>query len=322
MPTIAIIDAAQDCTHESENDPNFQESALFVWHDLNAGVGGFWRLGQEPVRGELNSCFGIFTSGGTRFRSNVTGAPMTATDRGPTHMGWGPQLRVDLDTLTLNVDFPECQASLRFQDFFPRYDWFALLKRPAAPSHHFEVAGQMTGRVQIGESRVNIDALGYRDRSWGPRRWDGMRGTRWWPSVFGSDLCVFLTASVHEPANHGSYGYMIRDGIPQTLTDVNIGVMLDSDAISPRSGLGRFTLPNGESCELQHQRTDGVMLHVRGYTAIESIGTVRWGERIGMSNLEVSTNPAGGSKPPVLVLGANSDEGLTRRAPQTRRLLA
>ena len=140
-----------------------------------------------------------------------------------------------------------------------------------------------------------------------------MRGTRWWPSVFGPDLCLFLTASVHEPNNYGSYGYMIKDGIPTTLTNVDIGATLDSDAISPRAGLGRFTMANGEAGTVQHERTDGILLHVRGYSAVESIGTVRWGDRVGMSNLEVSTNPAGGNRPPILTLGANSGEGLSQR---------
>jgi hypothetical protein len=314
VTNIATHEAADDCPHSPGTDPSFQESSLFVWHDLPAGVGGFWRLGQEPVIGELNSCFGIFTSGGVRFRSNVTGVPMNRGDRGETHMGWGPALRVDLDTLSVKANFPDLQASLRFEDFFPRFDWFALLKRPVPPSHHFEVAGRMAGRIVIGGREIEINALGYRDRSWGPRSWGGMRGTRWWPSVFGPDLCLFLTASLHEPNHYGSYGYMIRDGVPQTLTDVDIGAMLDSDAISPRSGVGRFTMSDGQVGALHHERADGVVLHVRGYSAVESIGTARWGDRVGMSNLEVCTNPAGGNQPPILTLGANNGEGLSRRS--------
>ena len=313
MTDLAVHDAADDCPHAPGNDPSFQESSLFVWHDLAAGIGGFWRLGQEPVIGELNSCFGVFTSGGQRFRCNVTGVPMGTGDRDETHMGWGAALRVDLDTLSIRADFPDLQASMRFMDFFPRYDWFRLLNRPAAPSHHFEVAGRMTGGIVIGGREIEFNALGYRDRSWGPRKWDGMRGTRWWPSVFGPDLCVFLTASLHEPNHYGSYGYMIRDGVPQTLANVDIGAMLDSDAISPRAGVGRFAMPDGQFGELHHERADGIVLHVRGYSAVESIGTVRWADRIGMSNLEVCTNPLGGNRPPILTLGANNVDGISWR---------
>lgn len=311
MSSFAIIDAVHDCPHVPDGDPKFQESALFVWHDLKAGVGGFWRLGQEAVKGELNSCYGIFTTDGLRFRSNVTGVPMRPGDRGETHMGWGSELRVDLDTLRIRADFPDCKADLSFTDFFPRYDWFALLDRPGHASHHFENAGTMKGRVQLGGREIEVEALAYRDRSWGEREWGGLRATRWWPCVFGPDLVIFLTATVHE-LSHGAYGYMIRDGVPETLRDVGIFSTLDWDAITPRSAEGRFTLPDGSRGEVRHELIDGIVLHVRGYTAIESIGTARFGDRVGMSNFEACTNAAGGELPPVLTLGANNGNGLTR----------
>jgi hypothetical protein len=313
---IPLIDAADDCPHAPTADPSFQESALFVWHDLAAGIGGFWRIGQEPVIAALNSCFGLFAADGLRFRSNVTGVPMQRADRGTTHMGWGAALRVDLDTLAIKADFPECQAVLRFQDFFPRYNWFALQDRKVPQghsAHHFEVAGRMSGRVCLGGRELSIDALGYRDRSWGARQWSGLRGTRWWPSVYGPDQCAFISASVHESGHHGAYGYIIRDGAPHTLRSVDVTATLDYDALSPRSGWARATLDSGEVVELQHQCSDGIVQHTRGYTAVESIGTARWGNRIGMSNFEVCTNAAGGDRPPVLALRANNGEGLSRR---------
>ena len=39
---------ADDRPHAVDGDPLWQESSLFVWHDRAAGLGGFWRLGQEP----------------------------------------------------------------------------------------------------------------------------------------------------------------------------------------------------------------------------------------------------------------------------------
>lgn len=312
MSGFDIIDAVHDLPHAPTADRTFQESNLFVWHDLKAGTGGFWRLGQEVVKGELNSCFGVFTADGQRFRSNVTGVAMRPGDRGESHMGYGPELRVDLDSLRLRADFPDCKADLTFTDFFPRYDWFALLDRPGHASHHFENAGTMKGRIEIGGREIAVDALAYRDRSWGERSWDGLRATRWWPCVFGPDLVIFLTAAVHEQGS-GAYGYMIRDGEPQTLRDVGILSTLDWDAITPRGGEGTFALPDGARGLVRHEPSDGIVLHVRGYTAIESIGTARFGDRVGMSNFEACTNPAGGSLPPVLTLGANNGAGLGRR---------
>jgi hypothetical protein len=316
VPAIPILDAAHDCPHAPTRDETFQESALFVWHDLEAGVGGFCRLGQEPVAGAINSCFGLFTSDGLRFRSNVSGVALQPGDRSETHMGWGSAIRIDLDSLTLLARFPDCEANLRFEDFFPRYDYLALvgLAMPEGHSgHHFEVAGRMTGRVRLGDREFQVNALGYRDRSWGGRRWDTMRGTRWWPAVFGPDLTIHVLATVMEGGIHGCRGYLLRDGVPHAMSEADVAVTLDYDAIGPRAGHARFRLDSGEEGELVHERSDGVVLHVRGYTAVESIGIARYGDRIGMSNLEVSTNPAGGTKPPVIALNASYGDGLSWR---------
>lgn len=316
MRDIPIFDAKHDCPHPSGSDPTFQESALFVWHDMAAGLGGFWRLGQEPNVMALNSCFGVFTADGWRFRSNVTGVPMAKADRGGTHMGWGKELRVDLDRLAIKADFPDCEASLKFEDFHPLYDNLVLIDIPVEPGrfgHHFEVSGRMTGRVRIGPREITVNALAYRDRSWGPRKWGSLRSTRWWPFVFGPDLCGNILAAVDEGGYSGCRGYVLRDGVPHAVIKGDIAATLDYDAIGPRSGLAEFTLDNGEKVELHHTRSDGVVLHVRGYTAVESIGTARWGDRIGMSNLEVCTNPTGGTKPPVLALNASNGDGLSRR---------
>jgi hypothetical protein len=318
MTAIPVFDPSADLPHKPTEDPTFQESSLFVWHDLKAGIGGFWRLGQEPVVSALNSCFGVFTADGLRFRDNVTGVPMVAGDRGETHMGHGSQLRVDLDTLSIKADFPDCEAALQFEDFNPRYDYLALIgiEMPEGQTgHHLEVAGRMTGRVRIGDREVEVDALGYRDRSWGGRHWDTMRATRWWPMVFGPDLCVHVMASVLKTGGGSTWAHVIRDGQVSVTSDLSVLATLDYDAISPRSAQARIAFPGEDIIELTHTPSDGIALHVRGYTAIESIGTVRWGDRVGMSNFEISTNPAGGSLPPVLTLGANMGQGLSRREP-------
>ena len=316
MSALPIFEAADNCPHAPGDDISWQESSLFVWHDREAGVGGFWRLGQEPVVSALNSCFGIFTDDGTRFRSNVTGVPMAPGDRGDTHMGWGKELRIDLDTLRIAADFPDCQAKLQFEDFHPAYDYMALVKglpMPDGTAHHFEVAGRMTGTVRLGDSEITVDALGYRDRSWGPRSWGMLRSTRWWPCVFGPDLSIHVLGVVTEQGHYLTFGYVLRDGVAQAITDSRILVTLEPDAVSPLGGTARITLENGETLDLSCERRDGIVLHVRGYTAVECIGVARLGDRIGMSNLEVCTNPTGGSKPPAFTIAANNGEGLSRR---------
>jgi hypothetical protein len=311
---LPIFQAVDDCPHQPGPDPSWQESALYTWYDPKAGLGGFWRLGQEPNAGALNSCFGVFTDDGMRFRSNVTGVPMAASDRGEAHMGWGPHLRVDYDGhADIKADFPDCEAQLRFEDYHPRYDYMKLVGQSIDNTHHFEVAGRMAGKVRLGDREIEIDAVGYRDRSWSNRDWGRIRGTRWWPCVFGPDLSLHLLHAVVDTGQLVKVGYLLRDGKATIVTDSEIIVHLETDAVSYRTGTGRLRLETGEELEVRFEYRDGIVLHVRGYTAMEAVGRAFMGGREGFSTLEVCTNPAGGSNPPALTIAANNGQGLSRR---------
>ena len=313
-----IFSETDDRPHSPGDDPLWQESSLFVWHDPDAGVGGFWRLGQEPVAGATNSCFGLFTHDGLRFRSNVTGVALDPADRGTAHMAWGPHLKVAFDgDAAITADFPDCEAELRFADFHPRFDYHAIAVPGASltgAAHHFEVSGRMTGAIRIGDREIAIDALGYRDRSWGRRDWSQSRGTRWWPCVFGPDLTTHIIHLVQD-GRVRKVGYVWRDGETIAIVDSDVVVGLESDALTPRSGTGILHLANGETLTIGCDRADAILMQVRGYNAVEAIGTATLGDRRGFSNLEVSTNAAGGASAPLCTLGSNATDGLSRRAP-------
>jgi len=306
-----------DRPHQPDGHPLWQESSLFVWRDRASGVSGFWRLGQEPVAGAVNSCFGVFTDDGLRFRSNASGAPLGPDDRGEAHMGFGSHLKVEFDgSAKITADFADCEAQLRFDDFHPRFDYHAIAMpglHLSGAANHFEVSGRMTGRIRIGEREVEIDALGYRDRSWSQRDWSKIRATRWWPCVFGPDLTTHLIHLVNDGGELVKVGYVWRDGTTIAIVDSDLAIALESDAMTPRWAEAVLHLANGETLKVRGERTDGVVMHVRGYTAVEAIGTAFLDGREGMSNIEVCSNAARGQRPPVFALGSNMTDGLSFR---------
>lgn len=319
---IRLLDPEFDRTHDADGDPAFQESSLIVWHDLNCGAGGVWRVSQEPVNKLTHSCFGVFTADGLRFRQNVQCVPMQPGDRGPAHMAIGTDLRLDLAEMSIKVDMADCQAELAFEDFHPRYDFLQLMNFNMPEGHggqHLEMAGSVKGKIRIGTREFEIDALGHRDRSWGPRTWETLRSTRWWPMVFGPDLSIFLLSSVQGNGEHGCMGYVMRDGAPILMTEADVLAALDYDAIGPRAGRATFLLESGEAFELQHERSSGILLEVAGFCAVESVGKVKLGDRIGMSNMEVCTNPFGGTKFPGVILEADCSQGMSHANVRTIR---
>lgn len=316
MRDIALLDPTGERCHDDGGDPTYQESSLIVWHDLANGIGGVWRFSQEPVNRRTHSCFGIFTHDGLRFRNNVTEVPFGPEDRGADWMAIGDTLRLDLGQMRQIARFDDCEADLTFTDIHPRWDYLSLMNMNLPQGHggaHLEMAGRITGKVRIGDRRVQVDAFGHRDRSWGSRDWTTLRVTRWWSVVFGPDFAVQMTAHVHADGTHGTLGYAVRNGVPTLMTQCDIAVTLDYDAIGTRSAHARFTLESGEQFEFVHERTSGVILDVKNFRATESIGVVRWNGREAMSNIEVFTNALGGVNPPVIVLEDDYGQGLSRR---------
>src|SRR3546814_13374552 len=84
-----------------------------------------------------------------------------------------------------------------------------------------------------------------------------------------------------------------------------------SDLLTPRAGRGVLHLANGDTLEVACDRSDAILMHVRGYTAVDTIGTARMGDRVGLTNLEVSRNAGGGTALPRCTLGSNATGGLS-----------
>lgn len=308
-----------DCPHiNAPDDPTWQESTLFAWHDAKAGVGGFLRLGHEPSNKAANICFGVYGPNGERFRWNLTGAPLAPGDRTATTMGLGEQLKVCLaGDPRIDVSFPDCEAHLVFHDFHPRFEFGVLVGAPTvygdtAGKHHFEVAGAMRGTIRIGDKTIQIDGLAYRDRSWGVRIWSASRGTRWWPTVFGPDLSFHMIHKMTDSTGLVKHGYIVRNGAPARVVDSDMVIHLESDALTYRRAEVILRTDDGEEIRADWRLDDGIVMHVRGYTAVEGVGTARVGDRVGFSHLEVCTNPALGTAAPKFALYANVTDGLSQ----------
>jgi hypothetical protein len=314
---INTYSATDDAPHADGAGPDWQESVLFTWFDEKAELGGFYRLGHEPQHRMGNCCFGVFTTSGERFRWNVTGAPMVTADRAETHMGLGPTRATLADGLRLSAQFADCEAELTFRDYHARFDYLDLvgIKRDDFVAHHFEVAGHMTGRVVLAGRGFDIDAQGYRDRSWGNRHWNQFRSARWWPIVFGPDLSMQVVHFLSSDGKFRRYGYLMRNGVPELLRSSRIVLPVEDDAFTYRSAQLELESMSGERLLIDHQVRDGIILEVRGFAAMEGIGTARLDGRTGFANLEANSNPLGGSQAPALVLYANMRDGFSRCPP-------
>jgi hypothetical protein len=314
---IEAYSASDDAPHADGNGPDWQESVLFTWFDTNIGLGGFYRLGHEPQHATGHCCFGVFSTSGARFRWNVTGAPLGAGDRTATQMGLGSTRACLGGQLRLCAQFPECEVELAFHDYHARFDYLALvgIARDDFVAHHFEVAGRITGRVVLAGRHYEVDAQAYRDRSWGNRFWNQFRSARWWPIVFGPDLSMQVVHFLSAEGKFRRYGYVMRDGVPELLRNSRIVLPVEDDAFTYRSAQLELESQSGARFRIDHQVQDGIVLQVRGFAAVEGIGSARLDGRTGFGNLEANSNPLGGNQAPALAMHANMTDGLSRRPP-------
>ena len=124
--------------------------------------------------------------------------------------------------------------------------------------------------------------------------------------VFGPDLSVHLQSVVHRDGKHNTcMGYVIRNGTPILMTESDIAVTLGYDSVGPRTGRLKCGLQSGDVLDLQHERSSDVFLDITGLMAIESIGTAKLGNRVGMSTIEICANPFGGEGIPGVILEAD-----------------
>jgi hypothetical protein len=310
IKTYAAID---DRPHAHGGSADWQESVLFTWFDEKNGVGGFYRLGHEPQRRAGNCCFGIFTTGGQRYRWNVSGAALLAGDRTENDMGLGSTRAMLGDQLRLSAEFPECKLDLAFEDYHARFDYLDLVgvARDDFVAHHYEVAGLMVGRVTLAGHRYDIHAQAYRDRSWGNRFWSQFRSARWWPIVFGADLSIQVVHLLSADGKFRRYGYVMRDGVPERLRSSRIVLPVEDDAFSYRRAQLEIETQLGDRMIIEHEVKDGILLQVRGFAALEGIGIARLNGRTGFGNLEANSNPLGGNQVPARVFFANMGSGLS-----------
>lgn len=307
---------ADERPHLPGPEESWQESVIVSFYAERSGIGGFCRLAHEPNRRRGNLTCGLFARDGTRFRRSVQGVPISDSDRWAEGFGaagysvqWDGRLRVEGRE-------PECEFSLEIEDLHPRFDYWSLVTMgrsgdEVAPNH-FEAGGNARGTVTLAGREYPVDGLAYRDHSWGPRNWGAVLSHRWFVGTFGPAL-TFSLVTVHPPGGpFERFGYLIRDGEPCALEDLDVLVDVEPDGLTCR-GARAVGRAGADEVRLGCEVLDGVVLDVGGFVAVEGIARARTHDgALGFATLEVSNNARAGRAAPTLALRANLVEGITR----------
>lgn len=190
--------------HKPGVNEYWQESVVLHWFDAKAGIGGYFRIGHEPHLGNAVLWCSYYCTDGTVFNHNAK-FPLRDEDRIPNGFAVGDCCKyevVDGKIVWTSIE-PEIQARLVAEDFHQPIDLYPSDSGTLSDDYckdHLEVASRVTGEVVFEGKRYEIDGLGYRDHSWGERRWHTLLTHRWVTGVLSTD-CSFGAMSWHAQDN-------------------------------------------------------------------------------------------------------------------------
>jgi hypothetical protein len=309
-------------SHEpTTDDPDWQESVFVHWYDRDAGVGGVSRIGHEPNRPgggrSALQCF-VATDDGTRFRRNDFQLPFQAASTPRGFSSGGSQWHVDGGAPRLVIDEPGVHVDLVMDNFYPLTDFFPPSSSMAEDfaKDHYETSGRIRGSARIDGQSFDVDGMYHRDHSWGLRKTLTLKSHRWISGTFGPDLSFGCIPWHAADESLVKVGYLVRDGEISYAADVDALTYLEPDGLTHRGGWVRWSMPTGETLELEAEQMDAVVAQLHNVYYVDSICAVRFpGKpgRWGMCDFEVSNNARLGTAPIATAINATLAEGITKR---------
>ena len=301
-----MIEPRDDHPHERGTEPAWSESTYFNFHDPTSGLAGFTRIGFRPNEGTADSTLFLFLPGGGAVavlskeeRSDIAEA---ARGGGVAHLR-GDELkrwRVTCQETGLGVapagsvgvcaDAPRVGAvvavrtDLQFEAVMPPFGTSGRNRRSAdaeaaaaaVAAGHFEQACRVRGEVRIGDAIFDVDGLGLRDRSWGPRDWSAPWGWRWFSMPFSKDFAIGVH-SVIFPGREVQAGWAWRDGRTIKMTRFSLDTTYEGDV--HRTVTIVATDAEGETYDIAGEVGTGIPLTIGTTRVNEGLTRFRLGDR-------------------------------------------
>ncbi len=273
-------------------------------------------------RDTANLWCGVYHDGGTRFRHNAEELPLLRLDS-PGLVAGPQRLFHDGERLRFALDGDGCRVELTIEDdegsrTETGAGAFTGSKGSAGAifSDNFHAFCRVRGTVELDGRVVEIDAPGWRDHSWGVRRWDSFLASRSFGGSFGDSLQFRYGSMVGANGSFFRHGALIEAGRPLDVARAEMLVSLDDDSLRCPAAEVRYHLAAGGTTTVRVEAIGGMIGATRRRFGWESVGDA-WvdGEPGGWAFLEVNNNPRNGEQPPAFVLAEALTNGVVRTEP-------
>ena len=220
---VMVLEPEDEYPHEPDPVPNYNESMYLNAFDVEREVGGWFRLGNRVNEGyaEMTVCISLpggrvgfaygrphidtnekMEAGGLSIEVVEPFKHLTVRYRGKVCLLEEPaQMAAPRVAFKENPWVP-CEVDLDVRGVSPMYggrpvraDGSELEQDPekSFAKAHYEQHCKVTGTMVVGEETIDVDGLGLRDKSWGPRYWQAIDWYRWLPMTFSEDFAMMIS---------------------------------------------------------------------------------------------------------------------------------
>ena len=237
---VTVLAPEDEYTHEPDEASNYNESMYLNAFDAAQQAGGWFRLGNRVNEGyaEMTVCVYLPEQDGVRRVGFVYARPQIETNDKMEAGGLSIEvvtpfehLRVRYEGKVCLLDDPgqmadprtafkqnpwvECEVDLDYRGVSPMYGGkpqyedgteVEVEAEKSFAKAHYEQHCKVTGTIRVGEETIDMDGLGLRDKSWGPRFWQAITWYRWLPLTFSEDFAMMISIVAGKP------GGMVLDG--------------------------------------------------------------------------------------------------------------
>ena len=302
-----------DYMHPLGPEPNFNESMYFNFFDAGRRIGGFVRLGNRANerRAEMTVAVYLpdgrvlfmfkrpeianndqFDAGGLRFEVLEPSQRLRTVYRGsvldlhePRQMSDPRRAFTESPTRKIHLDLVhEAVGPMYGHSRNDREESLAAEQQFAKA--HYEQHMAVHGTLQIGDESLQIDGLGLRDHSWGPRHWQAISGYEWLTMNFGPDLGAMVSVIRRDKDGDArSGGVLIRGDALEPIVWADVTAEYESGELYHRNVRAQIRTQSGEEMEITGAVKGFIPLRNRrgGVTTYIGEGMTEWrlGDKVG-----------------------------------------
>jgi hypothetical protein len=293
------IQAKDEFTHPLGPEKNFNESMYFNFFDGERGYGGFLRIGNRANEGyaEITLCLYLpggevmfnykrpeiadndaFDAGGMRFEVVEPLAKHRTLYEGSAVFLREPEQMAEPGQAFRENPHKQVSLDLIHEAVGPVFGSTGAQREAVDPERefaraHYEQHMQIRGTLVIDGESTEINGLGLRDHSWGPRYWQALKYYRWLNCTFGPDFGLMVSEVCPAEGASIQSGVVFRGESLERISTVKIDTEFPPDSPYHQQRLtATLGLESGERLTLEGNVKGFIPLRNRRAGMITHIG--------------------------------------------------